>query len=350
MARKPTWSGAPHGKRSGAVAIILAFVLLVLRTSAAETAHWEAFLRVQGVVDLSATRRDGSLTVSAAGQLFLFHPSGTLRPFARGPLGYVGSPGAEAYLALAQRRRVPGAGCAFPRDEVYALDVAAPGVVVVTTSGETRHFAALPAGTFPNGIAFDDVGRFGHRLLVTAAVGATTMVYAIDCRGRVRTLGDDTPRLEGGIAVAPRSFGRYGGQLIAPDEISGRIVAVDHRGRFRTIVESGLASGQDLGVESTGFVPRGFGRRGAAYLADRGTPGNPHPGTDSILRLTGEALAGDGVRRDDLLVATEGGADTIAVRCRRSCTVRRIANGPPVAHPEGHIVFVRRVTAGLRSP
>ena len=104
---------------------------------------------------------------------------------------------------------------------------------------------------------------------------------------------------------------------------------------------SGLASGGDIGVESAGFVPARFGSRGSAFLADRGTPGNPHPGTDSILRLAGEALVGAGVRSGDLLVATEGGADTIAVHCRRACTVHRIADGPAVAHAEGHIVFVR---------
>jgi len=328
-----------------ALAVASALVALAFRTSEAQIAHWQPFVVVPGVVDLTGTRRDGSLTVTAAGQLFLFDPGGTLRPFARGPGGYAGSPGAEAYVALAHRRRVPARNCTFRRDDVYALDVAAPGVVVITAGGEARPFAALPVGTFPNGITFDDVGRFGHRLLVTAGPGATTRVYAIDCGGRTRTVADGAPRLEGGIAVAPRSFGRYGGQLIAPDEISGRIVAIDHRGGFRTVVESGLATGQDLGVESTGFVPRGFGRRGAAYLADRGTPGNPHPGTDSILRLGGEALLAGGVRAGDLVVATEGGADTIAVRCRRSCTVRRVADGPAVAHPEGHIVFVRRVAA-----
>src|SRR2546422_1023581 len=133
-------------------------------------------------------RRDGSLTVTAAGQLFLLQPSGGLLTFARGPGGYTTSPGAEAYLALARRRRVPGAHCAFRRDDVYALEVVRPGVVVVDASGQARPFAALPAGTFPNGITFDDVGRFGHRLLVTAALEGATNVYAIDCRGRVRTV------------------------------------------------------------------------------------------------------------------------------------------------------------------
>jgi hypothetical protein len=246
-------------------------------------------------------------------------------------------------VVVRRRRQVPGAHCAFRRDDVYSLEVTPPGVVVVDASGRARLFAALPAGTFPNGITFDEIGRFGHRLLVTVGVANATNLYAIDCRGRVRTVAEQAPRVEGGMAVAPRSFGRYAGQLIAPDEIGGGIVAIDAHGRSSTVVDSGLPSGGDVGVESVGFVPRRFGAHGMALLADRGTPGNPHPGTDSILALGGTALVGAGVRAGDLLVATEGGADTIAVRCRRTCTVRRIGDGPAVAHAEGHIVFVRLI-------
>jgi hypothetical protein len=43
----------------------------------------------------------------------------------------------------------------------------------------------------------------------------------------------------------------------------------------------------------------------------------------------------------DLLVATEGGARTIVVRCATTCTVRYIAAGPAITHAEGHIVFTR---------
>src|SRR5262249_58923620 len=102
-----------------------------------------------------------------------------------------------------------------------------------------------------------------------------------------------------------------------PDEIGGGLVAIDAQGRATTVVDSGLAAGGDIGVESAGFVPTHFGARGAAFLADRGTPGSPHPGTDSILTIAGDALIGAGVRAGDLLVATGGGADTIAVRCPR---------------------------------
>jgi hypothetical protein len=86
-------------------------------------------------------------------------------------------------------------------------------------------------------------------------------------------------------------------------------------------------------------VPPRFGVGGAAYLADRYSRGNRHPGTNSILRVPGPALLKAGARAGDLLVATEAGARTILVHCARSCTVRYVAAGPAVTHAEGHIVF-----------
>jgi hypothetical protein len=145
--------------------------------------------------------------------------------------------------------------------------------------------------------------------------------------------------VEGGIAVAPPSFGHYGGDLVGANELNGRIYAFGPGGSVATLAVSGLPHGGDIGVESLGFVPPGFGAGGAAYLADRYTPGNRHPGTNSILRLPGAELARAGVRAGDLLVATEGSARTIVVRCARSCTVRYIADGPAITHAEGHIVF-----------
>ena len=145
--------------------------------------------------------------------------------------------------------------------------------------------------------------------------------------------------MEDGIAVAPASFGRYGGGLVAPDETSGRIFAIGPDGSVVTLVVSGLPHGGDIGVESAGFVPPGFSASDAAYLADRFSAGNRHPGTDSILRLPGQELISAGVRAGDLLVATEASARTIVVRCASSCTVRYIAVGPAITHAEGHIGF-----------
>jgi hypothetical protein len=143
--------------------------------------------------------------------------------------------------------------------------------------------------------------------------------------------------MEGGMVVAPARFGSFGGDLIAPDEASGRVYAVDPAGTVVTLVGSGLPAGGDIGVESAGFVPP---RASGVYLADRFSAGNRHPGDNAILQLSAAELARAGIRAGDLLVATEGGARTIDVRCAATCTVRFVAAGPAIAHAEGHIVFV----------
>ena len=125
--------------------------------------------------------------------------------------------------------------------------------------------------------------------------------------------------------------------LIAPDEKSGRIFAITPHGRSLLLASSGLPHGQDIGVESEGFVPGGAV---AALTADRFTPGNKHPGNDLVLRLGPAALHAAGVRPGDLLVASEGGDRTVAIRCSASgCRVRHVADGPTEAHGEGHIAF-----------
>ncbi len=291
------------------------------------------------MIDIAGPRRDGQLVATTSRTLFLFRPDRTVRSFARGHGGYRATGKGEPYIALSPAGSAHGA-CSFGRDAVYALDVGQPpGIVRIDRSGRARRFANLPAGETPNGIAFDDTGAFGGRLIVTGAASGRTEVMSLDCRGRVRVLTPTAPRIEGGIAVAPRSFGAYGGQLIAADERSGRLIAVDARGSARTIADSGLPTGGDIGIESAGFVPRGFGSGGMAYLADRGVPGNKHPGTDSILALSARALKRAGVASGDLLIAAEGGAKTISVRCGTNCTVRHVADGPAVTHGEGHITF-----------
>jgi hypothetical protein len=189
-----------------------------------------------------------------------------------------------------------------------------------------------------DGITFDLTGRFAHRLLVTVEARTRSTVYAIDCRGRVTVITSRGPKVEGGIAVAPATFGRFGGDLIASDENGGRIFAVSPGGRSFLVAHSGLPHGGDTGVESEAFIPA-HGYAGA-LVADRLTPGNRHPGDDVVLRVSAAALARAGVHPGDLLDVTEGGAHTIAVTCGRArCGVRHVADGPAVAHPEGHVAI-----------
>ena len=182
-----------------------------------------------------------------------------------------------------------------PEYMIFALQPGGrPGIVLIGADGRARRFASLPGTVTPTGITFDATGHFGYKLLVTASSHAETTVLAIDCAGGVRAITSQAPAMEGGIAVAPASFGRYGGDLIAPGETSGRVFAIGPDGSVVTLVVSGLPHGGDIGVESAGFVPPGFSAGDAAYLADRFSKGNRHPGTDSILRLPHGCLAGSG--------------------------------------------------------
>jgi len=306
-------------------------------------AHWIKFKHIPAVLDLASRGGDGSMFVAAAGRLFTFRPGGALTAYARGPGGYQTARGPEPYIAVTGGQRVAGTRCSFGTGTIFALEPGKhPGIIRVGTDGRASRFASVPSTGQLTGLAFDGVGHFGHHLLVTfRSPSGVTTVLAFGCAGRVRTITSKGPAMEGGLAVAPASFGRFGGDLIAPNDRDGRVYAVRPDGTVLTLAASGLPHGGDIGVESAGFVPPGFGASDSAYLADRLVPRNRHPGDDSLLRLPGSALIKSGARAGDLLVATEGSARTILIRCTATCTVKYTAIGPAVAHAEGHIIFAR---------
>ena len=288
-------------------------------------ARWITFAHVKTPLDVAGPRADGALVMAAAGRLFLVGPRGRVVGFAP---AYQSPGGEEPYIALS-----PG-GC-FGNQTVYALRLAkGRGVTAISTSGKVRRFATISAPGLPDGIAFG-----WGKLLVTINHSSTTTVDAIDCHGRVRAVTRTAPKVEGGIAVAPSTFGRFAGDLIAPDEDGGRVFAITPGGRSVLVASSGLPHGGDIGVESEGFVPAG---RYRAVTADRFTPNNRHPGDDVLLALSSAALAKQGVRAGDLLVATEGGDRADAISCTQAaCRVRHVADGPSEAHGEGHIAFLK---------
>jgi hypothetical protein len=304
----------------------------ITAASASRPARWTKFAPVQRPLDLAGPRPDGSLVLAAQGRLSLLTPSGRVEPFAAGASGYRSPGGEEPYIAFS-----PG-GC-YGSGTAYALRLkAGRGVTAIGAGGSARRFASLTAAGLIDGVTFDRTGGFGHRLLVTINAGATTTVEAIDCRGVVTTITRRAPRVEGGIAVAPSTFGRFAGDLIAPGETSGKVFAITPQGKSELVANSGLPHGNDVGVESEGFVPRG--PRADAFVADRATPGNRHPGDDVVLRVTAGALRSAGVRPGDLLVSTEGAALTDAISCSAgACQTRLVARGPAIAHGEGHIAF-----------
>jgi len=337
-------------ERATAIAALIASAtaLALLLTSGApakrpEQTRWHHFHTARLAVDLTGPRGDGRLVAAVGRHLSTLGSDGTMRPFARGPRGYTAAKLGEPYIAMTDNASVPGAGCSFRRDDLYAIHLGSkPGVIRVTRRGHARFFAALPGTVSPRGIAFDQAGRFGHRLLVITRIGTSSRsrVFSIDCRGRLRPILASTPEIEGGIAVAPRGFGDFGGKLIAPSERTGRIWAIGPNGGAQVVARPGLHAGGDVGVESLGFAPRGPGARSDAYVADRLTPPNRHPGTGAILRLGDRAMRAAGVRGGDLVVVTEASGRTVRVRCGAGCSIRPVAHASPVAHIEGHVAFM----------
>jgi hypothetical protein len=332
-----------------AQAALVACLVCLLGTPAAAQSQpaWEQWQHQVGIVDVGV-RADGTLVAMIAGHLFLVPASGgPAMPFANGADGFSADPGAEPYFVVTPD--MPDLSpsdnrCTWHANDLYVLDLTSPpGIARVDSGGHNTHLATLPGVDTLGGIALDTVGHFDHSLLVTGTHnGNQTSVFAVGCDGAVAVLSTTAPVVEGGLAVAPETFGQFGGDLIASDENSGQIWAIDPSGNVSLVVISGLPSGGDTGVESEGFVPPGFvASSGFAYLADRGTPDNPFPGTDSLLRLSAAALASAGIQDGDLLVATEGNGTTIAVRCQQTCTVLPAASGPPGGHIEGKIALAK---------
>jgi hypothetical protein len=334
------------------LAVLVAALFAVAPTPAhAANVAWERWHSVAGVFDVDGQRSDGSLIVAGRAALYLVNPAGKVTPFARGPGGYREDAGAEAYIAMSPGAAVTAAQCSFVRDDTFVLRLHVPiGIGRVSASGDASgSFANVTGVTTLSGIAFDTTGDFDHRLLVTGPSNGKTVVFAIDCTGAVRVITRSAPKLEGGLAVAPSGFGSFGGALIAPDELSGKIYAVNANGAVSIVARPALPIGGDIGVESVGFVPPGFmSRGGAVYYADRLTPRNAHLGTDAVLRLTSAQLAAAGVQDGDLVVATEGGATLVAVRCTSACRVIPVVAKATKAHGEGHIAFALNPSA--RSP
>jgi hypothetical protein len=306
----------------------------------AQQVAWEQWQHQVGIVDVGV-RSDGTLVAIVNGHLVLIAPgNGSATPFSTGTDGFSADPNAEAYFTVAQPFSVDNTQCSWLADDLYILDLSGPpGLARVDQAGHASRFATLAGVDTLGGIALDTTGSFGHRLLVTGTHGSNqTTVFAVDCQGSSSTLTTSAPLVEGGIAVAPTSFGPFGGDLIASDENSGQVWAIDPTGKATLVSVPNLPTGGDTGVESEGFVPAGFmASGGAAYLADRGTPDNPFPGTDSLLRISAAALATSGVQDGDLLVATEGNGTTVAVHCADTCSVIPAAQGTRGGHIEGHI-------------
>src|SRR5437667_6295306 len=217
--------------RPAVLSLALAVLALIPSSAGAAGPAWEPWRAVPGVFDLGGPLANGSLLVAGSAAFYTLTPAGDLTPFARGAGGYRDDPGAEAYFAVSPGQHVASAGCDFARDDAFILRLHVPiGITRVGKGGdETGSFTNLPLPSL-NGIAFDTVGSFDHRLLATGSANGKMSVIAIDCAGATQVITSVAPTFEGGIAVAPTNFGSRGGYLILPGGLSWAIWAIAPQG------------------------------------------------------------------------------------------------------------------------
>jgi hypothetical protein len=128
----------------------------------------------------------------------------------------------EKYLAMAPSQ---SAAAGFTPRDVFVTQGAE--VYKATPPGPLALFATIPCNvTDHTGITFDHVGTFGFNMIVTCETGG---VFQIDRTGTVTPIADTGAHLEG-PAVAPLSFGRFGGQILAADEFINQVHAIKNDG------------------------------------------------------------------------------------------------------------------------
>jgi hypothetical protein len=288
-------------------------------------------------MDMVGPRSDGRFVVATYRDVRLLGPGRRLRTLAA---GLATSHEVEPHVALTRPQRVPGAGCAWRRDDVYMTGPAGHRQVFrIGAGGGARRFAPLPPDEVPSGIGYDDVGRFGHRLLVLAIRDNGSVLHGVDCRGRVSTIARHVEYAEGGLVVAPRSFGAHAGEAIAVNEYTDHVIAIRPDGTSGVLAVPPLPRGRDLGPESVGFVPAGLGAGDRVLVADRHFPDQPPHGNQAVMAIDAGRLRRSGVRAGDLLVATEARLRLAVVRCRPVCSSWIVARPNSVGHGESPIVF-----------
>src|SRR5256885_9001731 len=191
------------------------------------TVSWQPWQHLSGVFDLAGPRSDGRLVAAAGGRLFLVATDGAIAPFADGPGGYQVASGPEAYLDVSPGLHVGSANCNFARDDVFVIRPTPPiGITRVDPQGHASNFVDLTGVDSLNGIVFDTVGRFDHRLLVSGLRNQHSAIVAVDCKGGVVMITSTAPSLEGGFAVAPAGFGTDARAPLGPvDENGGALAA-----------------------------------------------------------------------------------------------------------------------------
>jgi hypothetical protein len=220
-------------------------------------------------------------SVDSSGNVTLF---ATLPPVASGNCS-------EDYLAVS-----PGLGN-FPPGDIYVTQ--GPQIYQISPDGsQIQLFTTIPtmAANGHDGITFDSTGSFGYDMIVTSRTG---YVYKVDSAGNATEIGRLSSMIEG-PAVAPESFGAYGGDVLLAGEGRSEVWAMTPQGSVQSVAPFHNAEHVNV-VPSTLCT---FGSTRAAYVvADYADNG--------IVLYDQSMLAGLG---GDALVTSEdrGGIDVLS--------------------------------------
>src|SRR6266511_1205712 len=163
----------------------------------------------------------------------------------------------EPYIAVSS-----GMG-GFPAGKVYV--VVKQRVFQISANASNPHdFKKIPGlSGGNNAITFDTVGTFGFNMIITDRRGPVWTVTS----ARVATqIADVLDQIEG-PAVAPSTFGAFGGQLLVASEFSGKVFAIDPV----TFAISTVGSWESAeGVDIVRPTVCEFGGSGGAYFVAMG--------------------------------------------------------------------------------
>lgn len=197
--------------------------------------------------------------------------------------------------------------CHAPDNRIYEIGTDGSSVSV---------FATLPAPYPPpadGALAFDDVGRFGYRLVVaTGRSGAPSpaggAVFTIGPAGAVAEVGTyPGPGGADELVVAPAQFGSAAGEALLTVDAGasgGALVAVDPAGRAKTV-----ATFPD-GANPLAVIPAAIHSRGSPppglYVTDDLTQDVYTAPAAQLVRLAGDVVVGSEIEARFWAVEPQG--------------------------------------------
>ena len=289
---------------AGAVAFILAGTLASCSSTAAAPARVPPRPTLRFHVIAKTTQKLDSVVWT--GRQFLYVQNTKNTVWAAPPAGRPLQQFAKMPALVEETRCVLSPGSqGFPPGSIFCHSPDNKIYEITPDGSKVTVFATLPAPYPPaadGALAFDSVGRFGHRLLAAtgrsgSAKPAGGRVYTIDAHGRVQHVGSYAgPGGADELVIAPPRFGSVAGDALLTVDAGARggaVVAFGPSGRTRTIATL------PIGVNPIAPIPKLSRRTGRArapfpglYLNDDKTGYTYVAPAASLARYAGDVIVG----------------------------------------------------------